>query len=405
MKKNLLLVHLESLNLIMYRMNRHMFPFLSEIEKNCFFFVKYFSTATSTIMVISDLFYGGLNQYEQCDSLACTLQEYVYESSLFDDLKQIGYYTEAFFYPGDRDTGDAQKRNMVGFHSNMVLKQDEKEYVLELEKAMENRPFALLACNYISNLAHPVGTRLNSGVDDWKYGFEAVEQNIKDLFAYLKKEKLMDSTTIVFYGDHGDEYWTHGMHKGLAHATEPYAPLIHTPLFIWDSGLQQGYSERLIDTTDIRKLLYRVLAEGMEINQAVEMVHRKYSLSRNAYVAQPLRKDSFSKAYSITDGKYLMMVSNEGLSLFDIEMDPTCHNNFLRFFVLENNLIKENDVVINQNSFHFRGFMNIREIRLLRQKFYYMRAVLYQEVAKLYIAGNRTVESMASEMNFNKINY
>ena len=143
----------------------------------------------------------------------------------------------------------------------------------------------------------------------------------------------------------------------------------------------------------------------MEINQAIKMVQRKYSLSRNEYAAQPLRKDSFNKAYSITDGKYLMMVSNDGLSLFDIEMDPTCHNNFLRFFVLEDNLIKENDAAIKQNSFHFTNFMNKREIRLLRQKFYHMRAVLYQEMAKLYIVGNRTVEDMVSEMNLNKINY
>ena len=68
LKKNLLLLHLESLNLLNYKMNRDLFPTVSELEKKCKTFENYYSTATSTLMVVGDLLYGGMNLYEGCDS-------------------------------------------------------------------------------------------------------------------------------------------------------------------------------------------------------------------------------------------------------------------------------------------------------------------------------------------------
>lgn len=58
--RNLLLVHLESLNHMTYQMNQGMFSTLRKWEEKSLVFPRYFSTATSTFMVISDMAYGGI---------------------------------------------------------------------------------------------------------------------------------------------------------------------------------------------------------------------------------------------------------------------------------------------------------------------------------------------------------
>ena len=39
--------------------------------------------------------------------------------------------------------------------------------------------------------------------------------------ATLERKGLLDKTTVVVYGDHGDDYWTHGFKGGMVHATDP----------------------------------------------------------------------------------------------------------------------------------------------------------------------------------------
>lgn len=410
MRKNLLLVHLESLNYVNYKVNRHLFPNLHEIEKQCISFEKYFSTATSTLMVIGDLMYGGMEQYEECQNLDFVPTEYVYGSSLFDDLKREGYHTGIYIYPDGGDREGAEKRHVAGFQNEMVLKSDYKEYLNAFEEGMHKEPFALMACNYISNLA------LNKYADHNKYGFDVMtwesgyrymDQGVRELMNLLEKQGVLESTVIVFYGDHGDDYWSHGMRGGLTHAIEPGASLIHTPLFVWDSSILEGCSRNdLISTADLRKLIYGLLNDDASLDDVVSTaVKNEYLLSRNEYAAQSIRKESFNKAYSITDGKYLMMVTNNGLALFDIEMDPECHNNFLRFFVLDQGILKENIEKNRQYRFHFGYFWNIRNIRILRQHYNDLRERLYIKVLELYVAGKRSEKDMQEEMRFDLIDY
>lgn len=86
--RNLLLIHLESLNYMVYQANKRIFPTLRYWEQKSLSFCNYFSTATSTMMVLSDLAYGGILQNEPCESLTDGLKKYCYKASLFDDLQK-----------------------------------------------------------------------------------------------------------------------------------------------------------------------------------------------------------------------------------------------------------------------------------------------------------------------------
>lgn len=116
-----MLVHLESLNSIIYRLNKEAFPQLRGWEERSLSFSGYFSTATSTLMVVSDLVYGGLLQYEPCESMRSGLAAYCYETSLLDDLKRDGYLVRAVNYPATpgSDVPKANERHFVGFEVEM----------------------------------------------------------------------------------------------------------------------------------------------------------------------------------------------------------------------------------------------------------------------------------------------
>lgn len=406
MKKNLLLLHLESLNLLNYKMNSDLFPTVKKLEKQCIVFDHYYSTATSTLMVIGDLLYGGMKVYEGCTSLASIPKEYCCSSSLFDDLKEQGYHTGIYIYPDGADRESAENRHIAGFYNQMELIRIYSRYVNAFDDKMVHQPFALMACNYISNLSFGSNVDINNygtDTDYWEAGYRCMDRCCGDLLKLLRDKDLVDDTIIVLYGDHGDDYWGHGMHGGLAHAIEPNNLLIHTPLLIWDGvyRTESEHNQRLIQTSDLREIIMALL-NGKSIEN---LPKRKYAISRNEYAAQPIRAESFNKAYSVTDGRYLLMVSSKGLEMFDTKMDPACQNNVFRFFVYENGILKSNEKNTEMLRFHFSSFWNSREQRILRRKFYELKDVLYDEALELYVAGGRSEKDMLEEMEFEKIVY
>lgn len=405
--KNLLLIHLESLNYINYRLNHNMFPALYELENQGLFFDHYYSTATSTLMVIADLLYGGTEQYEQCDSLDYIPKEYYYKSSLFDDLKALGYYTGLYVHPDGGDRISAEERHIAGFHNEMILKRDLEEFINVLEEGMTHEPFALMACNYISNLSfnqYADFSNYDLNVNAWEIGYRSLDHFIEKLISLLNKKNLWDSTMIVLYGDHGDDYWTHGFHQGLTHSIEPYELLIHMPLIVLDSSIKEASkNNKLIATTDLRELIYNVIVKDENLNNVIP--ENSFVVSRNEYAAQSLRSESFNKSYCVTDGRFLLLVSSTGLEMYDVWMDHSCHNNFLRFFLLRENILFENDDLMQKLTFHMSNFMSKRTQRILRQTFYSLWNKLYKGTLALYEAGKLSKVQMESEMDFYHINY
>lgn len=409
--RNFVLIHLESLNYMNYRLNRELFPNLLDIEKKSLSFKNYFSTATSTWMVIGDLMYGGLLQYEVCDSLDCMPKKYCCMESLFDTLKTQGYETNILSYEtGGGDFESANRRNILGFHNKMKLVQGYEDYISEVNQAMKKeQPFALMVCNFTSNVSFnhyiPHG-RFESGLERWKNGYKYMDTHVGDIMKLLENKNLMDSTTIILYGDHGDDYLEHGYHEGLFHAIEPYANLVHTPLFIYDSRLVKTEEcTDLINTTDIRTISEALLKNLGEkfCWKDLGIPLRKYTLARNAYAAQPVRKGTFNKGYCITEGKFLIMVSNNGLEMYDIEMDLQCQNNLLKFFAYKNGILQLDKELNDSLSYHYKDFINMSAIRQIRQTFYFFRKKLFDEIMEIYHYAE--CEDRIEDLNFEEINY
>ena len=69
MKKNYILFHVESLNSIVLQHYSELFPNIRKLINISTYYEKYYSTSTSTYMVVTDLFYGDAKQFEEAKKL------------------------------------------------------------------------------------------------------------------------------------------------------------------------------------------------------------------------------------------------------------------------------------------------------------------------------------------------
>ena len=409
--RNIVLIHLESLNYMHYQMNKELFPTLRKWEERSLSFSKYFSTATSTMMVLSDLAFGGILQNEPCDSVADGLRKYCYQESFLDNLKKKGYQVRIVGYPDDGfgDAAGCNQRNFIGYTVKLEEVESYETYMRLLEDAVrEDGLSAVWAVNYISNISYN-GRMKNidslTGLERWKSGFLYMDQCVHDLMDILERKNLLDRTSVIFYGDHGDDLFSHGRHGGLTHAIEPYAALIHTPFWIYDSRFMPETIETLIDTTDIWRIAEQLLGlpeQKLDV-KVLTMPTRKFSLARNVYAAQKNRKKTFHKAYSITDGIFLFLTGNQGMELYHIGMDTSCQHNLLDYFEFDGKALSLNNAVYEKLRFHFRSLIDERSLHQIEQAFYNLRTELMTKVKHLYEYAECPWFSM--EVKFDSIHY
>ena len=101
----------------------------------------------------------------------------------------------------------------------------------------------------------------------------------------------------------------------------------------------------------------------------------------------------------------MMLVSADGLELYDIEMDFQCGFNFLEVFTTDGDFIRYDTQRNEELRFHYRDFMNERELTRIRQTAYYFRRKLYEDTLRLYQAAGRTEQDMNEELHFDTIHY
>ncbi|MEO6423067.1 MAG: hypothetical protein ABIR84_10415 [Candidatus Nitrotoga sp.] len=197
------------------------------------------------------------------------------------------------------------------------------------------------------------------------------------------------------YGDHGDDYWTHGFKGGMVHATEPYTQIRWTPLAIRDPGLTPGTNEKLASTIDIAPTCLALLGiDEMAVfpNSGTNLLVRAPELvfSQNFTANQPDNRNfGIAKAFAVTDDTYNLLVSSRGLELYAYRLDPGNHCNLLHFF----DIMPDGRLVLRERSGvagHFRMAIqeNPRAVANLESHFETLRAALAERVAakRTYIA-------------------
>lgn len=374
--KNIILVHLESLNYVTWKNHDDWFKCLRKNEPESIVYTNYYSSATSTKMVLADIVYGDMTIFESMHSLKEMYQASPDTEPLFGFLKKHGYQTKCF-YQSWNTVGDFENSHKLFFEDSQSWDGDD---TLEFEQEFEDSlavgvPFAFFVADASSHVSY-CGKRYDNEIepyDQYKARFQRLDETVGIIFDILRKKNCLDDTVIVMYGDHGDDYWFHSFHDGYTHAIEPFSDICHCPLIIYNASetlINDLPSDSLLSSIDIRKIIMNCL----ELEKGVPF--HKYVFSRNLFAAQTKKENVFIKSYAVRNGTYLLLWSNKGYSMFMEDSDPYSMNNVLRFFKFNGTTLNYNDIFEETLSKHFEGFFPKELIKDIEKQFYELKKEL-----------------------------
>ncbi len=342
MKKNIVFIHLESLNQAIYS-HRQWFPCLNSIVPHSLRFNNFISSATSSFMAVSDLLYGDDNVLEHNVNFEVGLSVKRKAPPMFDQLRLAGYRTAGLGFPKNWANFDMIWSEQDRF--NWYETANEMLHNAEAIIADRSQPFALYFWNLSSHLCYQDGYKAagdNSFVR-WQRGYESMDNTVGDVLRLLMNHKQMENTTLVIFGDHGDDFWNHGLYGGFAHGIEPYTSLVHTPAFIYDSNYKAKDINHLLSMVDLQKTVFdmsNIPSVGEENPNTWSALSggRKYCYSRNLFAAQtgetpqtPLRK-----GYAIISELFHLLYVNGEYKMYAWQADGANQFNLLEYLKTSN---------------------------------------------------------------------
>ncbi|MGL4446935.1 MAG: sulfatase-like hydrolase/transferase [Aeromonas sp.] len=413
-KKNVVLVHLESLSNKIYQENQHLLPALAQLAAQSLQFRRYYSAATSTVMSMSAVFYG--NKYE-CDRFntfdECYVRGY-YQDSLFHVLQKLGYAL-----------GSASLSNGLEINESFINHAIEKELIdfkpvdnfpafsaqiAQFITAHQDEPFCLFIDNQITHcsIEDQESCSGQTHEDKKELGFVSLNKTIQCIVDELTSRQLLDDTLIVLYGDHGDDKWTREINNGFSHITEPYGSIISTPLIMFDARFAPGMIlDDLIGSADLKSTLLYLLGD-FEKEILIHQPHRSginvfkqsnaYVFSNSLFANQNSIEQIQSidmqmlnnfcdieyknKSYAVINHKYNLVVSEKGCELFNLSSDPDNYCNLLNFFAFDANGLATKFLHHGAWRGHFRlEMMSSAQVYQNLLNYYQLRKVLQQHVA------------------------
>ncbi|WP_072345179.1 sulfatase-like hydrolase/transferase [Devosia enhydra] len=392
--RNLLVFHLESVAWQTVNAFPEAFPNLSALMTEALCFTNHFSAATSTQMVLGALAHANHDEFDAAPWLDRPAGN---NPSLFHGLAAQGYRTQFFClmpFP-DGPMFPLLSGSLPPFFNTNHF----GELLEGLTELMATPGFAAYVWNVLPHIETSLTLASHAeGLDDLAGGACAVTDTLLGaVLDVLKRSGRLSDTTIVVFGDHGDDYWTHGFKGGKLHGLEPYAALVHTPLLIRDPALAAGRSHRLASTIDIGPTVldlwgqsnpfsYPGSGRSLLSGEAQSVV---FSQNFTANQSDSIDHDT-RKAFAAIDASHLLMASSRGLELFNHRLDPTNHTNLLHFFELlpDGRL---DPVALSNTHPHFSTIRHMWRGGSTTEAFTRLRQALYAHVSakSAYVAARR----------------
>lgn len=340
--KNLLILHLESISRQRLAAFAAVMPHTMRLLREALVFDNFFASATSTLMVVAALFHG--NDFE-CDT-AITFDKMLPEGNnrhLFRLLRDHGYHPGLICLNGFQHVRPIRLRSWPGDLPPVWATNDFPALFARFDALTDAAPFAVYVWDLITHIEQSLALapQSNGLTDQVRRACAVADDAVGEMRAILERKGLLENTTIVLYGDHGDDPWTHGFKGGMLHGTEPYTGIIWTPLAIRDPGLAPGTTDRLASTVDIAPTCLALLNvdspyafpySGADLLQGAADFAYAQNFTANQ-VHDPTK--AIAKAFSVTDRTYTLLASPRGLELYAYRLDPGNHCNLLHFFTLD----------------------------------------------------------------------
>ena len=387
--KNLLIVHLESITQERLAGFASSFPHMRRFMRDALVFERFFSSATSTLMVVTYLFHGNDFEFDAASRFE-GMRPAANNPHLFSLLRAHGCAPHLLClnaFETRRPTRLASWPDDLpafGTHDFAAL-QARFDEVTDADE-----PFAVYVWDLITHVEHSLAVApFASGFTDQVGRACAVADDaIGTMLATLERKGKLADTLVVLYGDHGDDFWTHGFKGGMVHGTEPYTHVTWTPLAIAGPGVTPQTCSGLASTIDVAPTCLALLG----IDERLPFAHsgsdardatRAMAFSQNFTANQP-DDDALgvAKAFAATDDTYNLVASSRGLELYAYRLDPGNHCNLLDFFeATPEGALRLRDGLSSVN--HFRAALpdNPRAVAHVDARFRALRDALSARVA------------------------
>jgi hypothetical protein len=339
--KNLLILHLESITWQRLAAFPSAFPNTRRLMADALVFDNFFSSATSTLMVVAYLFHG--NDFEFDTSCAFEgMRPAANNPNLFSVLRGRGLKPDLLCLNAFHAASPTKLSAWADDLPPVWGTNDFPTLFARFDELTEAAPFAIYVWDLVTHIEHSLALAPYSRglTDQVRRACGVADHAVGEFLGTLERKGLLDHTTIVIYGDHGDDYWTHGFKGGMVHATEPYTQITWTPLAIRDPGLATRVDDRLASTIDIAPTCLALL--GVDIasvfpHSGINLLTdaHPHVFSQNFTANQPDNRElGIVKAFAVTDDACNLLMSSRGLELYAYRLDPGNHCNLLHFFDL-----------------------------------------------------------------------
>ncbi len=329
--ENVIIVHLESLNedILWKECETGVLKNIKYLKDTGTYYANYYSTATSTIMAMSDFMFG--------DRMACetsaSLQNFCLQDkkNLFTILEELGFQNFVYMYPEFRGADLINANKIFKGSKKFSCANRYEEFLQGIgETISQNDRFCMYVYDWTSlnvneYIKNPDLTLEKLCVMRYRH----IDETVGFLLDALQKSNKLSNTLLVLFGDHGDELYAGGFHYGFTHAIEPLYSVIKSPLIIHYGDTEGCVADELTDLTDIKDMIARIVCTG---EKHVERPSRKYSFARNLFINQKSKR--LNKSYSVTDGSYLLVSSVRGMELYFTRYPCYRYINLLNFFTL-----------------------------------------------------------------------
>lgn len=403
-KKNLIVFHMESISNEIFGNHRYEFRSIEKIMNQSLNLGKFYSSATSSAMAISDFVHGNDFEMDRFTNFHDMMVEGRYGKGLYKILEEQGYVTLGIGYNYFPKTEEVNSHGIWDSKCGAYRWIDDFNTFMEQLAAFiekyKDKSFAI----HVWNLMPHVGQRCQDTeeaanfYDRINMAYESLNMTIEKIYDILKQYGLIEKTVIAGYGDHGDDKWTRSMNAGFTHTIEPYHNIINTPAFIYDSRLKPIYSDELMSLVDMKRtLLYltgnEIPKEFAEAGINLFQEENEYVFSKRLFANQqyyeeiksyPMMKlHGFSDkeyrnpAYAIIGKKYTLLVSNYGCEMFMNQLDPFSYNNVLNFYRMD----KEGNLAGFDNRGAWRG--HFRTIMMRDEQIYDVISAFYEMLGRL----------------------
>lgn len=361
MKKNVLILHLESVsraNLWQYRIEMGT---IWRLMSQSFRFSRFYPSATSTDMAMTDFCYGDSSLKDFAPTYQIS-KDIDFGSGDFShvnlDLMRAGY---KYYYFGSSPYSKmarlVKKHQVYVNNPNLSHLVNDFKFFIEMNRHSQ-QPFFAYFWDDSAHLAYPsqIKDAAESAPDRLRTAYALIDASVNRVISNLIEAGLWEKTIIIGFGDHGDEAWSHGLNRGYCHSIAPYSSVAWTPMFMFDpEQFDSTTTSRVASTIDLKHTILGMAFPGAAehagntrfsgINLLKE--RRKYAFSQNMFALQREQTDpeqGMLKGYSITDGAFRLVASSGGrkpqqggMALYCEQADPANSLNLLKFFSLDKN--------------------------------------------------------------------